>query len=198
VLAATAQDGAAYLAAARTYLDPAKAVVVAIGGLQGAGKSTLARALAPDLGPAPGALVLRSDETRKRLHGMAPEARLPPDAYTPAADAKTNDALIEQARTAAEAGQAVIVDATFLDPAVRHALAAAVRATGKQFLGVWLHAPLPELEQRIAARTFDASDATVAVLRQSAQDDPGAGDWLEVDARDGARPLAAVRLALDS
>src|SRR5208337_3860350 len=73
VLATMGQGGlesAAYLAAARTYLDPVTPVVIAIGGLQGTGKSTLARALAPEIGPAPGALVLRSDETRKRLHGL--------------------------------------------------------------------------------------------------------------------------------
>ncbi len=52
-----------------------------IGGLPGTGKSTLARALAPELGAAPGALVLRSDEIRKRRHGVAPEQRLPADAY---------------------------------------------------------------------------------------------------------------------
>ena len=78
VLKAMQQDGDAYLAAAAAYLDPAPGVVVAIGGLQGTGKSTLARALAPTLGAAPGALVLRSDETRKRLHGVDPETRCRP------------------------------------------------------------------------------------------------------------------------
>jgi uncharacterized protein len=196
VLASMGQDSTAYLAAAQTYLDPVTPVVVAIGGLQGTGKSTLARALAPDLGPAPGALVLRSDETRKRLHGLPPEARLPPDAYTPTANAETNGALIEQARAAADAGHAVIVDATFLDPAMRDALATAITPTGTRFLGVWLHAPLSLLEQRIASRTLDASDATVEVLRRSAQDDPGAGDWLPVDASDGTLALEAIRHSL--
>ncbi|MFQ3623013.1 MAG: AAA family ATPase, partial [Acetobacteraceae bacterium] len=78
-------EGAAYLEAARAYLDPPAPLLVAIGGVQGTGKSTLARALAPALGAAPGALVLRSDEIRKRLAGAAPEERLPPDAYTAAA-----------------------------------------------------------------------------------------------------------------
>ncbi len=59
--------------------------LLAIGGLPGTGKSTLARALAPELGGAPGALVLRSDEIRKRQHGVAPEQRLPQSAYSDAA-----------------------------------------------------------------------------------------------------------------
>ena len=62
----------------------------AIGGLQGTGKSTLARALAPDLGPAPGALVLRSDEIRKRLLGRAPEETLPPERLYRARSAATS------------------------------------------------------------------------------------------------------------
>ena len=128
------QESADYLAAAGTYLDPVTPVVIAIGGLQGTGKSTLARALAPEIGPAPGALVLRSDETRKRLHGLPPEARLPPSAYSPTANAATNEALVEQARVAAEAGHAVIVDATFLDPVVRVALERAVTEPEGGFL----------------------------------------------------------------
>jgi predicted kinase len=55
---------------------------------------------------------------------------------------------------------------------------------------------LPLLAQRIAARSGDASDATVAVLRRSAAHDPGAGTWLQVDARDAARALEAVRRAV--
>jgi predicted kinase len=47
------------------------------------GKTFVARALAPLIGAAPGALHLRSDEIRKRRAGVAPEARLPPEAYRP-------------------------------------------------------------------------------------------------------------------
>ena len=190
------QESADYLAAAGSYLDPVTPVVIAIGGLQGTGKSTLARALAPGIGPAPGALVLRSDETRKRLHGVPPEARLPPSAYSAAANAAINEAVVEQARVAAGAGHAVIVDATFLDPAVRVALERAVTEAGTRFLGVWLVAPLSLLEERIAGRSGDASDATVDVLRRSAQDAPDAGDWLQVDASDGRAAVEAVRGAI--
>jgi uncharacterized protein len=193
VLAATGQDGGTYLAAALAYLAPADPITIAIGGLQGTGKSTLARALAPGLGVAPGALILRSDETRKRLWHVAPEARLPPEAYAPDANAATNDALVEQARIAAASGHATIIDATFLDAQVRQAIVPANR----RFLGVWLHAPLDVLEQRIADRTGDASDATVAVLRKSAQNDPGPGGWLPVDATDatGAQQLVQQAIA---
>ena len=193
VLAAMQQDGTTYLTAAQAYLEPASPMVVAIGGLQGTGKSTLARALAGSLGRAPGALIVRSDEIRKRLHSVEPEARLPPEAYTQAANAATNAAVIEQARLAAASGHAAIVDATFLDPTMRHDLADAV---GVPFLGIWLTAPLAVLESRIASRSDDASDATIAVLHRAARDGPGAGDWLTVDASDGTRALAAIREAI--
>src|SRR6185436_5224017 len=71
-----------YLALAATLLHPAAACVIAIGGFSGSGKSTLARALAPSIGAVPGALVVRSDEIRKRLCGVSPLTRLGPAGYT--------------------------------------------------------------------------------------------------------------------
>ncbi|HSA81548.1 MAG TPA: phosphotransferase, partial [Geminicoccaceae bacterium] len=49
----------AYLGLAAGFLAPAPSRLVAIGGVSGTGKSTLARTLAPALGAAPGAVVLR-------------------------------------------------------------------------------------------------------------------------------------------
>ena len=108
-------DAADYLAAADAYLHPAPGLVVAVGGLPATGKSTLARALAPTLGAVPGALVLRSDETRKRVFGHAPEERLGADAYDAAANARTDAVLLDMLRDAATAAQAIIVDATCID-----------------------------------------------------------------------------------
>ncbi len=184
-----------YLARALAVLQPAPAVVLAIGGLPGTGKSTLARALAPQLGPSPGAVVVRSDEIRKRLHGVAPEQRLPPDAYTPQASAAVFAELTKAVRVIAASRHAVIADATFMADAHRAMVTA---AAGEHFLGVWLHAPIPVLETRVAARTGDASDADLAVLRSAARHDPGAGNWLAVDATDAnvaqAMIVAALRL----
>ena len=64
------------------------------------------------------------------------------------------------------------------------------------FHGVWLQAPLPVLEARIAGRHGDASDADIAVLRRAAQSDPGAGGWRAVDATGAAAALAGIRAAL--
>jgi aminoglycoside phosphotransferase family enzyme/predicted kinase len=188
-------EGRAYLDMSLGYLHPPPPVVVAVGGLMGTGKTTLARALAPALGPAPGALVLRSDELRKRRRGVAPEQRLPADAYNAAESTAVFADLHRAVAEVAAAGHAAIADATYLDPAHRRAVAAAAGTV--PFHGVWLEAPLPVLEARIAARQGDASDATVAVLRRAAGSAPRPpADWQRVAAEDAGAALAAVRGAL--
>jgi aminoglycoside phosphotransferase family enzyme/predicted kinase len=183
------EPGLAYLEAAWRYINPPPGLVVAIGGLPGTGKSTLARALAPSLGPAPGALILRSDEIRKRLHGVAPEVLLGRAAYTAAAGARVNAALLDGIRQAA--GHAVIADATFMSPVLRDAVA----ACGAPFLGIWLDAPLDLLARRVAARTGDASDATVEVLERMASANPGMITWHVVPADDTALARCQALLA---
>lgn len=183
VAAARGRDGGGLLRLASRYLDPGRPVVLAIGGLMGTGKSTLARRIAPGLGAAPGALVLRTDEIRKRLHGVAPEMRLGGEAYGPAAHAATEAALLDMLRAAAPA-HAVIVDGTFLGHGLAAAVARAAQAAGVPWLGVWLQAPLAELERRVAARQGDASDATVDVLRRAAADAVPPAGWMCLDATD--------------
>ena len=192
-----AAAASAYLARARAYLEPGEAsVVVAIGGLPGAGKSTVARALAPDLGLAPGAVVVRSDEIRKRLQGVAPEIRLPASAYRATRSRAVFEAIDAAVRCLAAAGHAVIADATFMHPAHRASVAAA--AGQARFLGIWLDADLAVLEARVAARRDDASDADLAVLRRAAASGARAGAWWSVAAGPADDPAKAIRNRLDN
>ena len=185
-----------YLNAAALYLAPRAPVCVAVGGLPGSGKSTLARALAPLLGRAPGALILRSDEIRKRQHGLAPEQRLPASAYTPAKSVAVFDALFRDTAAAVQAGQAVIADAMFMTPEHRDRVERAATGNGVPFVGLWLMAPGEALERRVAARQGDASDATVAVLRAAAKNDPGPGAWHAIDASESVVALALAKTIL--
>ena len=189
------EAGLDYLALAEAALRPPGAAprLVAVGGLPGAGKTRLARALAPDLGAAPGALVLRSDEIRKRRHGVPPEERLPPAAYTPAENAAVFAELAALAREALRGGHSVIADAAFLRPEERAAIEDAA-AGAAPFRGFWLRAPLDALRARVAARAGDASDATVAVLEAAAARDTGPVSWRALDA--AADPLPAARALL--
>lgn len=196
VLTATGQDGTNYLKAAKDYLLPTPRAVVAIGGLQGSGKSTLARDLAPSLGSAPGALIIRSDEVRKRIFGLPPERRLPPEAYSEEANAETNAALIGQIQAALVARNSIIVDASFLNSSIKDYLVQIMDDTGTAFVGIWLEAPISLLKERVSARSGDASDATVEVLLAAAARNPGAGDWLTIDARDRHETLRAARDAI--
>ncbi|HEX7759512.1 MAG TPA: gluconate kinase, partial [Caulobacteraceae bacterium] len=61
---------------------------------------------------------------------------------------------------------------------------------------VWLTAPAAVLEARVAARRGDASDATVAVLRQQLARDIGPLGWRQVDATDALK--AAAEIVADS
>lgn len=189
-----AQD---YLVAALGYLRPTRPRLVAIGGLSGTGKSTLAYGVAPVLDVPLGARVLRTDMIRKRLAGVAPEAKLPKQAYTPEAAARVYQEMGQRVAAALAAGHAVIADAVFARPDERRAIAALAGAAGVPFTGLWLDAPAAVLEARVAGRQGDASDATVDVLRQQLGYDLGELDWRRVDVSgDPESCLAAARAAL--
>lgn len=183
-----------YFRLAQALARLVSARLIAIGGVSGTGKTTLAQALAPDIGRAPGARVLRSDVIRKRLHGVGPEQRLPPSAYDMATNRRVYEALGRQAAEALADGHAVIADAAFLCADERAAIAAVARDAGATFAGLWLEAPEAVLVQRLAARRGDASDADAAVLRFQLGQDFGPIDWRRIDA--GADVVAAAEAAL--
>ena len=169
-----------YVAAALAHLEPAAPRLIAVGGFSGSGKSTWARRLAPTLAPAPGAVVLRSDEVRKRLWGRAPLERLPAEAYGPGPSERVYGAMLAAAREALAAGWPAVLDAAFLRPEERAAAEALAKAAGVGFEGVWLDAPPETLRARVGARKDDASDADLQVLE--AQLARGAGEigWRRV------------------
>jgi len=163
---AAAAEARKLLAAAIAYLEPKLPRLVAVGGASGTGKSTIARALAPAVGPSPGAIVVRSDVVRKQLAGIDETARLPPSAYTAGA---SDEVFARMAALAAEilaANHAVILDGVYRNPQQRADIEALSRQARVRFDGVWLEAPPDVLAARIAARRGDASDATVDVMRE--------------------------------
>ena len=184
----------AYLEAAIAHLSPAPPVLAAVGGYSGSGKSTFARAAAAGLGSSPGAVVLRTDEVRKRLLDMPPTEPLAREHYEPVFQARTYEVMFADAAAMLRAGRAVILDASFTDPGLRARAAALAEAAGVAFRPAWLEAPAEVLEARVAARSGDASDATVEVLRGQLARGAGAMDWPRVDARISAD--AAARLWL--
>ena len=174
------RDARSYAELARELLKPAKAKLVAIGGLSGTGKSLLARTLAPEIMPAPGAVVLRSDLERKAMFGVAETETLPKSAYTAEATAKAYATLAAKARRVLAAGHSAIVDAVFARPAERGDIAKA--ADSSEFAGLFLTADLRSRLDRVGARTADASDANAAVVQDQEKFELGNINWARVDA----------------
>ena len=164
------------------YLEPRPPRLIAIGGISGTGKSTLAAALAPGFGAAPGCVVLRSDVIRKQLMGAAETERLPESAYSPAITEEVYARISERAAAILSAGHSVIADAVYGRASERAGIAATAARTGTQFAGLWLDAPESVLEARLAARKGDASDATAAVMRAQMEFVSPPADWPHVEA----------------
>ncbi len=182
-------EAAQYLDLAIRFLEPAAPRLLAVGGLSGSGKSSVARLVAPLIGRAPGALVIRSDATRKRLAGVGLYDKLPQEAYTPQMSIKVYDRLIADARLALETGQSVILDAVHSKPMERRAGRALAAELGVPFDGFWLDVPLEVRTQRIGGRTRDASDATTAVTTAQEDYDLGPMDWHVLDGRKDLKSL---------
>ncbi len=174
------QSARNYFALAGKLLAPPSPRLLAVGGLSGTGKSLLARTLAADFLPAPGAVLLRSDIERKALFGVAETDRLPAQAYTPDVTARVYATLADKARRVIAAGHSAIVDAVYADPGERAAIAQA--ASGAAFHGLFLTAGLSVRLSRVGSRQGDASDAGAAVARRQEKYDLGVMDWTPVDA----------------
>ena len=171
-----------YFHQALSYLAPAKARLVAVGGLSGTGKSTLAALLAPDIGAAPGALHLRSDLERKKLFGVSETVRLSSDSYTQESNEQVFSNLNHKAALSLKAGHSVIVDAVFAKSCEREAIEKVARDLDVPFVGLWLEAKKQTLIERVAARKGDASDATPAIVEMQVQYDVGNHTWSSIDA----------------
>ncbi len=179
---AARDDVAVYFRMAREFLQPQAPQLIVIGGLSGTGKSTLAVALAPAVGAAPGAVVFRSDIERKRLAGVGETTRLDAAQYTAAATGRVYRALAAKAKAALGAGRTVVVDAVFARPDQRARIEQIAGDAGAPFAGLWLEAPDRAMVERVEARKGDASDANARVVTEQLTYDTGPIAWHHVDA----------------
>ncbi len=184
-----------YFEVASTLLKPRPPAMVAIGGLSGTGKTTLAAKIAPALGRLPGAVHLRSDIERKRMFGVAENDRLPQDAYDRAVTDKVYASLRTQAMSAIRAGSAAIVDAVHASADERALIAEIAMDAGVRFVGLWLEAPLDVLVERVSARRGDASDATAGVVSAQAEWRFGTITWTRIDSSQPIEAMVAAALA---
>ncbi len=173
----TSEIARAYQRLALSFLQAEPPRVLAIGGLSGSGKTTLALKLAPEIGRAPGAVVVRSDVERKRRAGIALEERMPAGSYSPQASAEVYASFLARAERVLRAGYSVVLDAVFAHEPERAAAEALAAKVGVPFEGIWLDVPKDVAQARVASRTGDASDATPAVVERQFGYDLGNITW---------------------
>lgn len=185
-----------YFRLAHEMLNPPAPSLIAIGGLSGTGKSALARALAPAIGPLPGAIVLRSDVERKAMFGKGETDRLSPDAYQPQVTARVYEALGAKAERIVKAGHSAIVDAVFAQGEERASIERIARRLSCEWDGLFLKTDLKTRLCRVGRRERDASDADMAIARQQEDYEMGPLSWKIVDA--SGTPQETLANALES
>jgi len=158
-----------YLALAESLSAEGRGGVVLMHGLAGSGKTTVSQILLERAG----AVRVRSDVERKRLHGLAAGARThaPPYAgiYAPETTRVTYGALERIARDIVASGRVAIVDAAFLRRAERDRFRSLAAALAVPLVIASCSAAESTLRGRVALREAamsDASEAGVAVLEE--------------------------------
>jgi len=172
----------AYFSFALRAIAPPAPRLVAVGGLSGTGKSRLARDLAPDILPMPGAVIVRSDVERKALYGLGESEKLPKTAYAPAVTERVYAVMLDKARHVVACGHSAIVDAVFAQPQERDDFTELAKSARVRSRGLFLTADLKTRLSRVGGRVRDASDADQTVARTQESYDLGQLDWSRIDA----------------
>ncbi len=185
-----------YLAMARRFGEMHRPALLVTQGLAGSGKSKNTQALLE----AAGAVRIRTDVERKRLFGLARDARshsgVRSGLYTDDATRATYARASELARPVLASGHLAIVDGTFLKAWQRACFRALAAELGVPFAIATFEAPVAVLEARVAARAArpgEVSEAGPAVLaHQLREHEPLAGDECAAVVRfDTGGPAAA-------
>ena len=189
-----------YLLLAERYTRPPKPRLFITHGLSGSGKTHLTQPLLERLR----AIRIRSDVERKRMFGLAPEARsdsaVDQGIYTPRTSQRLYGHLHTLAEQIVKSGYPVIVDATFLKRSHRDRFRKLAQRLGVPFTILDFRADTALLRARILQRSReekDASEATLAVLdHQLADREPLAADerpWVvTIDTGREALPLDRI------
>ena len=150
--------------AAHTDLGP----VLAVGGLIGAGKSTLARALGRSLSLP----VVDSDRARKALAGILATKQAPPQAYSEAFTHQTYQELFRRADVVLGSRRGVVLDATFRERDFRRRARDLAVRHGRSFRFIEAMCDDATLRARLRARAAvgeSVSDATEDLLEHFRQ-----------------------------
>ena len=178
-----------HLSAALLQPAPAEPGVMAVGGLIGAGKTTLAEALARRTSAVP----ISADATRKSMAGLRHEEPAAPAHYGTEFTDRVHNEVLQRAELALQSGRSVILDTTFRSARLRHAARALAERFRARFVLAECQAPEAVLRERLRQRAGAVSDAQEELLpRVMAEYEPvrelGADQHVRVDT---TQPLAA-------
>jgi aminoglycoside phosphotransferase family enzyme/predicted kinase len=156
-----------YMTMARRCSESTARGIVITRGPTGSGKTTRTQSLVE----LAGAIRIRTDVERKRLHGLTPQWRsgsaLNVGLYSAAETERTYARIADLTRTVALRGYPVVVDGTFLQLRQRQRFHALADALHVPFVMVDFVAPVDMLRRRVEERreaALDASDADLRVL----------------------------------
>jgi len=194
---AAAGDAAAYTALTLQHLRAGAVRLILVGGTPATGKTTLAGALADDLG----AVLLSTDHVRKELAGLNPRssaaAAYQQGIYSPDWTEKTYAEMAARARRLLQRGETVVLDASWNQARHRYAARMLAEATHSDLIELHCAATTATVAARLAGRTASASDADTAIAAAMTAD---ADPWPEatvidtddVPDRSRKRALAAL------
>jgi aminoglycoside phosphotransferase family enzyme/predicted kinase len=134
-------------------------LLLAVGGLMGTGKSTLARALAESLGLER----LATDDIRLELFGASNRPQgFEQGGYSPERRAQVYEEMLRRAEARLARGVSVALDATFSTAATREAVRKLAERRKARFLPIICQCPAEVARERIAARRAAGGDASEA------------------------------------
>ncbi|GAA5104563.1 AAA family ATPase [Haloechinothrix salitolerans] len=170
---AAADNAKRYAAIAVDHLRKGQVRLVIVGGLPGTGKSTVAGAVADELG----AVLLSSDRLRKELAGRNPTDSAASSygggIYALEHTERTYDEMLWRARALLARGETVVLDASWHRQPHRDAARAVADETRSELVQLRCYAPTDVTAERMRRRTGSASDADADIaMEMAARTDP--------------------------